>query len=85
MDTWYEFPSGVKMNTVGQYVDLPAPLSTINVHVRGGFILPLQAPGANLVLGRQNAFSLLVARSQNGYANGTLYWDDGDSIGKNKS
>ncbi|CAF4672822.1 unnamed protein product, partial [Rotaria sp. Silwood2] len=64
----------------GQFTDLNAPLSKINVHVRGGFIIPMQTPGANLVLGRGNPFVLLVAQSQSGSASGNLFWDDGDSI-----
>jgi len=72
---------GVKLQNVGLFTDLNAPLSKINVHVRGGFIIPMQIPGENLVLGRGNPFILLVAQSQSGNASGNLYWDDGDSIG----
>ncbi|CAF3709824.1 unnamed protein product [Rotaria sordida] len=79
-DVWYEFQSGARIGTVGQFTDLNAPLSKINVHVRGGFIIPMQTPGANLILGRGNPFILLVAQSQAGDAKGNLYWDDGDSI-----
>ncbi|CAF3436622.1 unnamed protein product, partial [Rotaria sp. Silwood2] len=79
-DVWYEFPSGVKLNSVGLFIDLYAPISKINIHVRGGFIIPMQIPGDNLVLGRGNPFTLLVAQSQSGSANGNLFWDDGESI-----
>jgi hypothetical protein len=41
----------------------------------------MQMPGANLILGRENPFTLLVALSQSGNASGNLYWDDGDSVG----
>ena len=80
-DTWYEFPSGVPFKTVGQFLNLDAPIQKINVHVRGGFIIPMQTPGSNLILGRRNPFQLLVASSPSGNASGTLFWDDGDSIG----
>ncbi len=80
-DTWYEFPSGVHLTTVGQFIDLDAPIQKINVHVRGGIIIPMQIPGSNLILGRGNPFQLLVASSSSGSASGNLYWDDGDSIG----
>ena len=66
----------------GEFIDLSAPLSKINLHLRGGFIIPMQTPGPNLILGRTNPFMLLVASSKDGTANGTLYWDDGDSIGR---
>ncbi|UJR37339.1 hypothetical protein I4U23_030047 [Adineta vaga] len=79
-DVWYEFPSGAAVKTVGQFISLNAPLSKINIHVRGGFIIPMQTPGANLILGRGNPFSLLVAPSQFGNASGNLFWDDGDSL-----
>ena len=81
-DAWYEFPSGVKVQSVGVFTDFETPLSKINVHVRGGFIIPMQIPGANLILGRGNPFILLVALSQSGDASGNLFWDDGDSIGR---
>ena len=41
----------------------------------------MQIPGANLIIGRGNPFTLLVAQSQFGNATGNLFWDDGDSIG----
>ncbi len=69
------------MTTVGQFVDLNTPIQKINVHVRGGYIIPMQIPGENLILGRGNPFQLIVALSQSGNASGNLYWDDGDSIG----
>ncbi len=61
-------------------MDLDAPISKINVHVRGDFILPMKIPGANLIIGRDNPFTLLVAQSEWGTASGNLFWDDGDSI-----
>jgi hypothetical protein len=60
---------------------LDTPIQKINVHVRGGFIIPMQIPGPNLILGRGNPFQLLVALSSSGNATGNLFWDDGDSIG----
>jgi alpha-glucosidase len=32
------------MNSVGEYVDLDAPLDHIPVHLRGGRIIPVQEP-----------------------------------------
>jgi alpha-glucosidase (family GH31 glycosyl hydrolase) len=61
-------------------MDLDAPISKINVHIRGGFIIPMKIPGDNLIIGRDNPFILFVAQSQFGTANGNLFWDDGDSI-----
>lgn len=71
----------MQVTSTGQFVELDAPLDKINVHVRGGFIIPMQAPGSNLMLGRNNPFELLVPLSASGNATGHLYWDDGYSIG----
>jgi alpha-glucosidase (family GH31 glycosyl hydrolase) len=81
-DVWYEFPRGARVNWSGEFVDVYTPLSKINVYVRGGWIVPMQTPGENLMLGRENAFSLLVASSSSGTASGRLYWDEGESIGE---
>ena len=62
-------------------MDFDTPIEKINVHVRGGFIIPMQIPGPNLIIGRGNPFLLLVTLSQSDYANGNLFWDDGDSMG----
>jgi lysosomal alpha-glucosidase len=62
-------------------MDLDAPLEKINVHVRGGSIIPMQMPGPNLMTGRGNPFTLLVAPSASNNASGNLFWDDGDSLG----
>jgi len=59
---------------------LDAPISKINLHLRGGFIIPMKIPGDNLIIGRDNPFTLLVAQSELGTASGNLFWDDGDSI-----
>ncbi|CAM4799813.1 unnamed protein product [Rotaria magnacalcarata] len=79
-DVWYQFPSGVQVNVVGVFADLDAPLEKINIHMRGGFIIPMQIPGDNLMLGRGNSFTLLIAQSTLGNATGNLFWDDGDSM-----
>lgn len=59
---------------------MSTPLSKINVHLRGGFILPMKIPGDNLIIGRDNPFTLLVAQSYFSTANGSLFWDEGDSL-----
>ncbi|KAJ1129047.1 hypothetical protein NDU88_007418 [Pleurodeles waltl] len=72
--------TGTAINSKGQWVTLPAPLDIINVHVRGGYILPMQVPGLTTVESRKNGFQLCVALSTNGIAQGELFWDDGDSL-----
>lgn len=64
-----------------QTIALDAPLSTINVHVRGGGIIPLhQQPDYTIYETRQHPFDLLVALSDVGQtASGYLIDDDGIS------
>uniref|UniRef100_A0A914Y0R2 Glycosyl hydrolase family 31 C-terminal domain-containing protein n=1 Tax=Panagrolaimus superbus TaxID=310955 RepID=A0A914Y0R2_9BILA len=58
--------------------------SMIPIFLRGGSILPRQAPALTTVLARKNRFELVVGlisdESGNKVATGELYWDDGDSI-----
>ena len=66
-------------------ITLAAPLEHINVHVRGGSILPLQAPGYTTAETKSNPYSLVVALDKNGEARGSLYLDDGESIVQNST
>jgi len=77
-DTWYDYHTGALVEASG-FVTLEAPLGFINLHIRGGHILPAQRPALNTMLSRQNNFELLVAL-KDGRANGLLFWDDGESI-----
>jgi hypothetical protein len=63
----------------GRFVLLPAPLNTINVHLRGGSIVSTQAPATTTYAARQNAMGLVVAL-QDGSAAGFQFTDDGDSL-----
>lgn len=79
--TWYHVFTPAIIKGAGQSQTFDAPLDgMINLFVRGGGILPLQAPASNTVLARQNPFSLLVALDEAGSAVGNLFVDDGDSI-----
>ncbi|KAL2101097.1 hypothetical protein ACEWY4_002858 [Coilia grayii] len=77
---WYSLHDGQPCHSKGQYFTLSAPLDTINIHVRGGHILPQQEPALTTTAARSNPFSLTVALSNEGWASGELYWDDGDSL-----
>ena len=61
-------------------VTLSAPLEHINVHVKGGSIIPLQEPRLTTVESRSTPYSLLVALDSNAEAAGSLYLDDGESV-----
>ncbi|NXP02689.1 MGA protein, partial [Thinocorus orbignyianus] len=77
---WYNFYTGEYVGVRGQFQDLDSPLGYINLHVRGGHILTLQAPANNTVYSRKNPMGLLVALDDAGVAEGQLYWDDGVQI-----
>eukprot|EP01100_Stratorugosa_tubuloviscum_P002169 TRINITY_DN1493_c0_g1_i1.p1 TRINITY_DN1493_c0_g1~~TRINITY_DN1493_c0_g1_i1.p1 ORF type:complete len:875 (-),score=351.55 TRINITY_DN1493_c0_g1_i1:66-2690(-) len=70
------------------------PTDNVNVHVRGGYIIPLQATALTTAASRRNPFELIVALSGDCYyclqldnckncndsAKGYLYLDDGESV-----
>lgn len=80
---WYNFEDftlAVDSSAGGVSKTLNTPLTATNVHVRGGKILPLQAPAMTTSVSRQNPFTLLVALCPGGKAFGSLFWDDGEQI-----
>ncbi|XP_017277311.1 lysosomal alpha-glucosidase isoform X1 [Kryptolebias marmoratus] len=77
---WYSLHNGQPFSSKGQFFLLPAPLETINVHVREGHIIPQQEPALTTAASRRNAFFLTVALSAGGRAWGDLFWDDGDGL-----
>ncbi|XP_056143796.1 lysosomal alpha-glucosidase [Lampris incognitus] len=79
--TWYSLHNGQPFYSKGQYLLLPAPLDTINVHVREGHVVPQQETALTTTASRRNPFFLTVALSAGGWARGDLFWDDGDSLG----
>uniref|UniRef100_UPI00398EBB98 lysosomal alpha-glucosidase-like n=1 Tax=Pristiophorus japonicus TaxID=55135 RepID=UPI00398EBB98 len=77
---WYDFYTGSSLSSTGEYIKLPAPLDTINLHLREGEIIPTQEPATTTWVSRGNPLHLLVALSQNASATGCLFWDDGESL-----
>nr|XP_011721910.1 putative maltase-glucoamylase-like protein FLJ16351 [Macaca nemestrina] len=77
---WYDYSTGTSSQSTGQRKILKAPLDHINLHVRGGYILPWQEPAMNTHSSRQNFMGLTVALDDNGKAEGQVFWDDGQSI-----
>ncbi|KAJ8950170.1 hypothetical protein NQ314_008023 [Rhamnusium bicolor] len=77
---WYDFYTKSGIHSIGQQFNLSAPLDTIPLLVRGGYILPQQTPKQTTTESRKTKIQLLVASDQKGAANGQLYWDDGDSL-----
>ncbi|XP_057648889.1 putative maltase-glucoamylase-like protein FLJ16351 [Chionomys nivalis] len=77
---WYDHSTGSGQDSTGDWQTLAAPLDHINVHVRGGYILPWQEPAMNTYYSRQNFVGLTVALDDKGEAEGQMFWDDGQSI-----
>uniref|UniRef100_A0A8C5KMD1 Lysosomal alpha-glucosidase n=1 Tax=Jaculus jaculus TaxID=51337 RepID=A0A8C5KMD1_JACJA len=74
-------PLSSAIHSEGQWVTLPAPLDSINVHLRAGYIVPLQGPGLTTTESRKQPMALVVALTAGGEAHGELFWDDGESLG----
>uniref|UniRef100_A0A4X2KUT5 Lysosomal alpha-glucosidase n=1 Tax=Vombatus ursinus TaxID=29139 RepID=A0A4X2KUT5_VOMUR len=72
---------GSVIHSKGQWFTLPAPLEVINVHLRAGYILPLQDPGLTTTESRNKPMTLIVALTPSGMAQGELFWDDGETLG----
>ncbi|XP_045412485.1 sucrase-isomaltase, intestinal [Lemur catta] len=77
---WFDYHTGEDIGIRGQYHYFNASYDTINLHVRGGYILPCQEPAQTTVFSRQNYMKLIVAADDNQIAEGSLFWDDGDTI-----
>ncbi|XP_072852258.2 sucrase-isomaltase, intestinal isoform X2 [Pogona vitticeps] len=77
---WYDYHTGKDIGVRKQFQVLDAPLEHINLHVRGGYIIPWQVPGITTNASRANPMGLTVALDDYGFATGELYWDDGISI-----
>ncbi|XP_038174419.1 putative maltase-glucoamylase-like protein FLJ16351 [Arvicola amphibius] len=77
---WYDHSTGFGQDSTGDWQILAAPLDHINIHVRGGYILPWQEPAMNTYYSRQNFVGLTVALDDKGEAEGQMFWDDGQSI-----
>jgi lysosomal alpha-glucosidase len=63
-----------------EWVDLAAPLDKINLHIRGGAILPTQKPETTTTASRLNPFKLLITLDEDHEASGELFWDDGEQF-----
>ncbi|KAK4829986.1 hypothetical protein QYF61_008156 [Mycteria americana] len=93
---WFDYYTGDKLPSTWNksYATVAAPLSTIPLFIRGGYILPEQAPATTttksarqfvltlsvFVNSRLNPFGLIIALDEQGEASGSLFWDDGDSV-----
>ncbi|KAJ8974175.1 hypothetical protein NQ317_004852 [Molorchus minor] len=77
---WYDFYSKTGIRSGGSNFTIAAPLDTIPLLIRGGYVIPQQTPKQTTTESRKGKIKLLAASDENGLASGQLYWDDGDSL-----
>jgi len=79
---WYDwYTHAQETDGKAQWKTVSAPIDKIPVHIRGGVIIPIQQPSLTTTDTRKNPFGLIVALSNSsGSAQGTLYYDDGESL-----
>ncbi|XP_061493207.1 sucrase-isomaltase, intestinal [Rhineura floridana] len=77
---WYDYYTEEDIQIRRQFHVLQAPLDHINLHIRGGYIIPWQVSDITTNASRRNPMGLTVALDDNGNAEGQLYWDDGVTI-----
>ncbi|KAF2153566.1 glycoside hydrolase family 31 protein [Myriangium duriaei CBS 260.36] len=81
---WYDWYTLDKVDVQpGENKTLDAPLVHQPVHVRGGYIVPVQKAGNTTKTSRLSPWSLVVALDKNAKAEGELYLDDGLSLKPN--
>ncbi|XP_042560786.1 lysosomal alpha-glucosidase-like [Clupea harengus] len=77
---WYDFYTGDSLASSGEDIKLQAPLDKINLHLREGSIIPTQRPNITLWVSSGQPMHLIGALSEDGVAEGDLFWDDGETI-----
>lgn len=88
-DNWYNYEYEntqylsqtfmLEENSQGETQTLSSPSDHINIHVRGGHIVPTQERANTTHYARMNPFGLIVAPNSQGEAEGDLFYDDGIS------
>lgn len=86
---WYtlELVSDIdpRQRVSGQWIDLSAPIDHIPVHVRGGYIVPMQQFAMTTKKVKESPHSLIVALDRDQRAEGDLFMDDGESLSLHES
>ena len=76
---WYSMTDDgfIDASETAQTVTFETPVSTTNVHVRGGSVVPMQEAGMTTKAVQESPYTLLVALDSTGVASGSLFLDDG--------
>ncbi|CAF1350959.1 unnamed protein product [Rotaria sp. Silwood1] len=77
---WYNYETGDQFLYPKQFINISAPLDTIPILLRDGSIIPTQEYANNTKYSRENPFGLIIILNKTGYAEGDLFYDDGESI-----
>lgn len=80
-ERWYDwYTLREEVVGAGENKTLRAPLEHQPIHVRGGYIVPMQRAGNTTRTSRLSPWSLVVALDKDGKAEGELWLDDGIHI-----
>ena len=80
---WYKFSDlslDVDASAGSLWKEIETPLTSTNVHIRGGNIIPTQDYALTTVAARETPFTLIVALCPGGMAEGKLFFDDGEQV-----
>jgi alpha-D-xyloside xylohydrolase len=80
---WYDYQThaiAVDATEGPQTVTLDTPLTSVNVHIYGGTVLPRQSSAMTTTIAKQTPFNLIVALCPLGGAYGELFVDDGVQV-----
>ncbi|XP_076839543.1 lysosomal alpha-glucosidase [Brachyhypopomus gauderio] len=77
---WYDFYTGESLVSKGEQIKFHAPLDKISLHLREGTITPTQRPNTTLWVSSGQPLHLIACLSEEGLAEGDLFWDDGSSL-----
>ncbi|NXL92542.1 MGA protein, partial [Alectura lathami] len=78
---WYEYETGAKISERKQWTSMYLPADKLGLHLRGGYVYPIQQPATTTAASRRNPMGLIIALDENNAASGELFWDDGESTG----
>ena len=81
-DRWFDYYTRKQLSSAGQDITLSAPISHINVLLRGNSVIPTQpyTPPQTAENAKNNPYELLVVPGSDGGADGQLFMDDGVSL-----
>ncbi|XP_055955058.1 maltase-glucoamylase isoform X1 [Patella vulgata] len=82
---WYEYNQGSEIIPSARTHKLYTPLEVVNLHIRGGHVIPVQQPSTTTYQSRQNPMGIIIALDENHLANGELFLDDGESLETHKN